>query len=322
LETVGDHYEAIGEHSDVWAGAYREAVGASQVAIKVLRGGSPSNTQLIRKLQKFLDEHGSRWRRLNHNNVGEFIGISNKYGYMPAIVLRYYEYGNIIKYLENHSGISDLDRLGFIFDIAAGLAYLHGEQIIHADLRGANILMDSRGNPRICDYELALIIEQSEFTSAKTVGNCRWAAPEVLNPPDDWDEEQELLPPFTFESDVYAFSMTVIEIATLKVPFSNRKNDSSVIFAVLNRQRPHIPPFVAEHNVLHTLIQECWDQSPSLRPSSSRVSERLEVYRRPSQQQVCIFDRVDFQPADPKCRSKKAVCFSGKLFPFSHLTQP
>jgi len=159
-----------------------------------------------------------------------------------------------------------------VIQIAQGLRYLHTQRVVHGDLRGSNILVDADGNPRICDYGLAFIIEPSEFTSIKTAGACRWTAPEIMNPPHDAKSANAL---FTIESDIYSFAMTVLEVFTGQIPFSNKKNDSSVIFSVLDSGRPELPPFLKGRKSLRRLIQECWHQEPGRRPTSRAVTERL-----------------------------------------------
>jgi len=138
------------------------------------------------------------------------------------------------------------------------------------------VLVDEDGRPRICDYGLAFIIEPSEFTSIKTAGACRWTAPEIMSPPEDsTNDDSGAL--FTKESDIYAFAMTALEIFTGKIPFSQKKNDSSVIFSVLDGVRPELPPFLIEKEDLGVLVQECWAQKPSQRPTSRAVTERLRT---------------------------------------------
>jgi hypothetical protein len=77
----------------------------------------------------------------------------------------------------------------------------------------------------LCDYGLAFIIVGSEFTSVKTAGTCRWASPEVMNPPelanlseDDVEEIKDTSDPvvfFTKASDIYAFAMLATEVGFL-----------------------------------------------------------------------------------------------------------
>ncbi|KAJ7717957.1 kinase-like domain-containing protein [Mycena metata] len=42
-----------------------------------------------------------------------------------------------------------------MYEIAVGLQYLHSENIVHGDLRGANILFDDQGHARLADFGLA-----------------------------------------------------------------------------------------------------------------------------------------------------------------------
>jgi len=163
-----------------------------------------------------------------------------------------------------------------VIQVARGLEYLHGMSVVHGDLRGSNILIDADERPRICDYGLAFVIEPSEFTSIKTAGPCRWTAPEIMNPPEYPPEDATSpLALFTKESDIYAFGMTILEIFTGEIPFSKKRNDSSVIFAVLSEGRPDLPPFFEEKESLGQLLRECWHQQPGRRPTSSAVTERL-----------------------------------------------
>jgi len=158
--------------------------------------------------------------------------------------------------------------------IARGLEYLHEHFVIHGALRGANILVDDDGHARICDYGLTSIIEPSEFTSIRT---CRWAAPEIMSPAEDVQNANtcNFLPLFTKESDIYAFGMTILEIFTENIPFSHMKNDSSLIFHVLNGGRPELPSFLLTQEGLPKLIEECWDPEPDSRPIARVLRERL-----------------------------------------------
>jgi len=191
---------------------------------------------------------------------------------MPALILPFYGKGTVVEYAKKKDNGFKLDA---VRQIARGLEYLHDQSVIHGDLRGSNVLVDDDGHPRICDYGLAFIIEPSEFTSIKTAGACRWTSPEIMNPPEDAASTNDSAALFTKESDIYAFGVTVLEIFTGKIPFSHKKNDSSVIFTVLEGGRPDFPDSLNEQKDLKELIQNCWDQEPSRRPTSRAVTQRL-----------------------------------------------
>jgi serine/threonine protein kinase len=61
----------------------------------------------------------------------------------------------------------------------------------------------------ISDFGLSRILEVTGFTTKSVGGTCRWMAQELIAPDED---DEESTPRVTMESDVWAFSMTVIEV--------------------------------------------------------------------------------------------------------------
>ncbi|KAJ7279188.1 kinase-like domain-containing protein, partial [Mycena rebaudengoi] len=90
---------------------------------------------------------------------------------------------------------------------ARGLHYLHSKNIVHGDLKAANILIDNAGTAVLCDFGLARI--KADMTSRtvqqdiQTVGpgSRNWMSPELL---------RGATPRKT--SDIYAFGMTIYEV--------------------------------------------------------------------------------------------------------------
>ncbi|KAF7983615.1 hypothetical protein HWV62_20534 [Athelia sp. TMB] len=267
VQRKGDHYVKMGEYADLWLGTLD---GSTEVAVKVLRGGSSTNPKFMEKLMNHLNREAKRWRLFNHPNVSAFHGIVKGWGYMPGLVLPLYQ--NTVVEFVSQSEKADL-KVDMIRQIAEGLVYIHSNNMVHGDIRGANILMDAEDRPRICDCGLTSIIEPSEFTSVKTAGACRWTAPELMIPSETMEEDPTTL--FNTATDIYAFAMLIIEIFTGKIPFSNKKNDSSVIFAVLDGGRPDIPSSIVDIPALRDFLELCWHKDPQKRPSSRIAAETL-----------------------------------------------
>ena len=119
-----------------------------------------------------------------------------------------------------------------------GLEYLHGRGIVHGDLKGvsvytrkkvrsdlgyakANILVDSGCIPRLADFGLARIIDES--TAGSTTGGhgprgtTRWMAPEMLLPERfEFSSDHQKRFPST-GTDIYALGMTVLEVCMYRV---------------------------------------------------------------------------------------------------------
>ncbi|KAH8115034.1 kinase-like domain-containing protein, partial [Phellopilus nigrolimitatus] len=95
-----------------------------------------------------------------------------------------------------------------VIGIADGLQYLHGEGVIHSDLKAENVLISDDGLPRICDFGISRILVSSQTFGGissqnnGTKGTLRWMSKELL---------EFCEPPNThsMESDIWAFGMTV-----------------------------------------------------------------------------------------------------------------
>ncbi|TFK38547.1 kinase-like domain-containing protein [Crucibulum laeve] len=277
LEAIGQHCFAIGEYSDVWK---EKLPDGEIVAVKVLRGASTNNTEFLTQLDRDLLRNGKIWKELKHDNVIKFYGLSYNHGIMPALVFPFFANGSVLQYMKRRK-LSDWKKFQWVDQIAQALHYLHSRDIIHGDLRGANVLLDDKSNAVVMDYQLSFILEASEFTSIKTAGTCRWAAPEIMNPSNS-DSLSEPRPNFSKAGDVFAFAMTIIEIYTESPPFSVKKNDSAVIFAILAGKRPEIPANVAKNKILAEVVTNCWSQLPENRPSAESVCKTLADVPLPS----------------------------------------
>lgn len=66
-----------------------------------------------------------------------------------------------------------------------------------------------------------------------------------------------------------------MQVFTELPPFGTTKNDTSVIFAILEGVRPEMPKEVEEISGLKELVQQCWSEDPKKRPSAAEVCEAL-----------------------------------------------
>ena len=98
-----------------------------------------------------------------------------------------------------------------------GLNYLHMNNIIHRDLKCANILVDNNGIIKLSDFGASKkIIDQfvqenidKEFVSKSVKGSPYWMAPEVINKTGH-----------SMQADIWSLGCCVIEMLTGKPPWS------------------------------------------------------------------------------------------------------
>lgn len=117
---------------------------------------------------------------LNHRNIVEFIrkftDIQNVY-----IVLEFCENGSLKSLQQCRNIISEFECRYYIYHILSGLQYLHKAQIIHRDLKLANIFLGKNLTVKIGDFGLATQMNDSGELKATTCGTANYLAPEVIN---------------------------------------------------------------------------------------------------------------------------------------------
>ncbi|KAJ6582052.1 kinase-like domain-containing protein, partial [Mycena capillaripes] len=201
------------------------------------------------------------WKHLDHPSLLPFLGvccIHPEYGF-KSIVSPWCELGNISHYLRAGNRLPNVEKS--LDQLASGIRYLHSENIIHGDLTGNNILLTDEYDLRICDFGLVKWSESSLLTGGSwSAGTCRYMAPELFFS----DSPGSARP--SFPSDVFAFACLALEICTGKVPFFEFR-DAFVLHKVASNERPPRPddPVISDH--LWDLIEVCWSQEPTARPS-------------------------------------------------------
>src|SRR3990167_6398117 len=96
------------------------------------------------------------------------------------LILSYAENGSLLQYLRNkRRPLSEEEAFVYLYQTANALQYLHMKNIIHRDLKPANILLDGRGNVKICDFGWS-VLEYSAANNAALSGTLDYLAPEIL----------------------------------------------------------------------------------------------------------------------------------------------
>lgn len=78
------------------------------------------------------------------------------------IFLEYVPGGSVAALLSNYGAFEEALVSKFVRQILTGLDYLHEREIIHRDIKGANILVDNKGNIKISDFGISKKVEDSE----------------------------------------------------------------------------------------------------------------------------------------------------------------
>ncbi|KAL0326042.1 UNVERIFIED_CONTAM: Serine/threonine-protein kinase STY46 [Sesamum radiatum] len=160
---------AAGSCGDLYRGVYL----GQDVAIKVLRSEHLNNSLEVEFAQEV-----AILRQVQHGNVVRFIGACTKLPHL-CIVTEYMPGGSLYEYLHKHHLVLKLPQLlKFAIDVCKGMEYLHQKNVIHRDLKTANLLMDTYNVVKVADFGVARFQNNGWVMTAET-GTYRWMAPEV-----------------------------------------------------------------------------------------------------------------------------------------------
>ncbi|KAG1815675.1 kinase-like domain-containing protein [Suillus subaureus] len=213
--------------------------------------------------------------KLKHQNIVPFIGVTAGFGPPEtfSLVSPWIPNGTLTNFLETYGGkLPLMSKLWLLHDIAAGLNYLHSFPLIHGDLTGSNVLINTEGMACLVDFGLSTVIGGLEGGSSiaplsHRPGAIRWTAPELL-------EDPEISYSPTPKSDIYSFGSVMLQILSNRFPwYTNRGTTAEFrIIAKLivgeTPPRPDDPPISEKH---WALISECW------RPISSTENRPTAV---------------------------------------------
>ncbi|KAG6840288.1 hypothetical protein C0991_007714, partial [Blastosporella zonata] len=163
----------------------------------------------VQSFRRALSREIVPWAQICHENVLPFYGIFRLSDDCErlGIVSPFLENGNVVEFLRKNP---NANRPSLVFGVAAGLAHLHDNGLVHGDIKGQNILVTDTLPPRTCiadfgfttvtDNDLRSAVLSSNPTEG---GTTQFEAPELFDPDITYRRTQA--------SDVYAFSMASFE---------------------------------------------------------------------------------------------------------------
>ncbi|KAI4377304.1 hypothetical protein MLD38_014956 [Melastoma candidum] len=223
-----------GTYGTVYHGKWR----GSDVAIKRINDrcftGKPSEQDRMRS--DFWNE-AIKLADLHHPNVLAFYGIVlDGPGGSIATVTEYMVNGSLRTALQkNEKNLDKRKRLLIAMDVAFGMEYLHGKNIVHFDLKSDNLLVNLRDPHRpICkvgDLGLSKVKCQT-LISGGVRGTLPWMAPELLNGSSSLVSEKV---------DVFSFGIVMWELLTGDEPYADLHYGAIIGGIVNNTLRPPVP---------------------------------------------------------------------------------
>ncbi|KAJ7512715.1 kinase-like domain-containing protein [Mycena galericulata] len=217
------------------------------------------------------------WKDLHHPNILPFLGIDrDSFPSELCMVSPWMEHGTVLDYLKAHQH-ANVHKL--LLEIAQGLEYLHSKNIVHGDLRGANILVTENSTACLADFGLSVFTDVTASTSSNRAGCIYWMAPELIAP-----ERFGCGYARTSASDVYAFGCVCLELCTGLPPFSELSQPAAILRIISGHRAERPRGNIVMSDALWKYVVMCWAKSPVKRPSARAMVPGMAVALAESQE--------------------------------------
>ncbi|KAF9546293.1 Suppressor of Sensor Kinase (SLN1) [Mortierella hygrophila] len=210
-------------------------------------------------------------KMLHHPNIVRYDNIE-VHRHKVFIFMEFCQGGSLADLLE-HGRIEDEKVIKFYtHQMLKGLAYLHGENVVHRDVKPDNVLLDHNGNIKFVDFGAAKILAKNQRTrtrgGAVTMsvgvganslnGTPMYMAPEVIKNGEKGRKGS---------MDIWSLGCCVLEMATGRRPWAHLDNEWAVMYHVATSHPPLPDPSQMSAKGI-SFLKRCFTRSAHDRPSA------------------------------------------------------
>jgi len=227
------------------------------IAVKQLEFKTDEDSEHI----KFVEQEVSLMEKLKHENIVQLLGMERAGPYIN-IFMEYVPGKSLDVHLKSFGAFPELTIKWYTLQLCRALEYMHDKAMVHRDLKGKNILVDTNGLLKLADFGSAKQFESRDKNESPSDGynyTPLWTAPEVIAEGS-----------YNRKVDVWSLGCVMIEMATAKLPWSecNFENPFRALFHIGNSgEIPAIPSHLSPS--CQAFMRRCLSRDPELRPDAA-----------------------------------------------------
>lgn len=150
----------------------------------------------------------------------------------------------------------------YTFKILSGLHYLHSKDVIHCDLKAANILTTKTGGLKLTDFGVSLSLKmKDDENTGEPAGTPNWMAPEVIK-----------FAGASAKSDIWSLGCTLVEMLTGKPPYAGMPSFTA-LYRIVEDDEPPIPKNLTLSEEGREFLMACFKKNPQDRPSAYELMQ-------------------------------------------------
>lgn len=197
-------------------------------------------------------------KSLDHPNIVKYFQVDfNQEENSIDLITEYVPSGSMFMLLEKYKGLSESVIRNYTKQLLEGLSYLHSNEVVHRDLKSANILVTENSSLKLTDFGCSRRFDSdSNGQSRSFKGSPYWMAPEMV-----------LKQGHGYPADIWSLGCLVIEMATGKPPWSNYSKYSKEVLRLI-AQPGNLPDIPKLTPGLTDFVLLCLKREPNKRPTA------------------------------------------------------
>ncbi|KAI8612622.1 kinase-like domain-containing protein [Chytriomyces sp. MP71] len=196
-------------------------------------------------------------KNLYHENIVSYQGFSQTSEHLN-IIMEYCENGSLHSILQKFGTFPETLVSLYIAQVLEGLQYLHEQDVIHRDIKAANILTTKAGTVKLADFGISSKLASGLSERESIMGSPYWMPPEIIE-----------LRGAVQSSDIWSVGCTVFELLEGNPPY-HTYDPMSVLFNIVQDDHPPFPQTAISKD-LHEFLKQCWIRDRDERPSAESL---------------------------------------------------
>ncbi|KAF8570586.1 hypothetical protein P879_02601 [Paragonimus westermani] len=226
----------------------------------------------------------------NHRNIAKYFGAFIKKSSPQDhlwLVMEYCGAGSVTDLVKSTRGQAlKEDWIAYISrEILRGLVHLHGNRVIHRDIKGQNVLLTDNAEVKLVDFGVSAQLDKTFGKRNTFIGTPYWMAPEVIHC------EQDSSCTYDTRSDLWSLGITAIEMAEGRPPLCEM-HPMRALFLIMRNPPPRLKPAPngSRHwsPRFHDFVNKCLTKDFTKRPNTSDLLRHDFITNLPNERQVRI----------------------------------
>ena len=225
-----------------------------EVAIKTITEGFAGDPEMLERFYREAAKTGM----LKHPNIVTVYDLGEQEGF-PYIVMEYVAGEALDRMIQSARPLPLAFRLKIVEQVCSALAYAHRNDVIHRDVKPANVIVQPDGVAKLLDFGIARQEKQERglTRTGNVIGTIHYMAPERLR-----DRA------FDGRSDIFSVGIMLYQLLTGQLPFTGE--DFSVVQKLLNEKHPPLSNYLHDYPAaLDAILDRSLAKDPDQRYNSA-----------------------------------------------------